>query len=203
MKLKPMDITNKEFKRAMRGYNLEEVDDFLDEIAEDYEELFKNNAKLEVKLEAAAEQIKHYSDIETTIQNTLLLAQNAADQVKETAQKEADLIMKNANEAAKKIIDRANNDVISITDEYEKIRQDYIKFKVKFRNFMQTQLETFEDLEKELSKSYSIATPVEEKAEEEVFNLGDEDVKPIDIDLNIGDEEIKSFFATSDENNIK
>ena len=103
MKLTPMDINNKEFKRVLRGYSPEEVDEFLDEVVESYEELFKEKSKLEEKLAAASEQINHYSKIETTIQNTLLLAQNAADSAKETAQREADLMLKNANEAAKKL----------------------------------------------------------------------------------------------------
>ena len=162
MKLTPMDINNKEFKRVLRGYSPEEVDEFLDEVVESYEELFKEKSKLEEKLAAASEQINHYSKIETTIQNTLLLAQNAADSAKETAQREADLMLKNANEAAQKILDRANNDIVTINDEYEKTKQEYIKFRAKYKNFVKTQLETFEDLERDMNKNFSIATPVEE-----------------------------------------
>ena len=192
MKLTPMDINNKEFKRVLRGYSPEEVDEFLDEVVESYEELFKEKSKLEEKLAAASEQINHYSKIETTIQNTLLLAQNAADSAKETAQREADLMLKNANEAAQKILDRANNDIVTINDEYEKTKQEYIKFRAKYKNFVKTQLETFEDLERDMNKNFSIATPVEEE-KKEVVELKDEDVKPIETEeeLDEGIEEIK------------
>lgn len=50
MKLTPMDINNKEFKRGLRGYNPEEVDEFLDEVVENYEELYKDNSKLREKV---------------------------------------------------------------------------------------------------------------------------------------------------------
>ena len=203
MKLTPMDINNKEFKRVLRGYSPEEVDEFLDEVVESYEELFKEKSKLEEKLAAASEQINHYSKIETTIQNTLLLAQNAADSAKETAQREADLMLKNANEAAQKILDRANNDIVTINDEYEKTKQEYIKFRAKYKNFVKTQLETFEDLERDMNKNFSIATPVEEE-KKEVVELKDEDVKPIETEeeLDEGIEEIKSFFANNDDDNV-
>ena len=199
MKLTPMDINNKEFKKVLRGYSPEEVDEFLDEIVESYEELFKEKSKLEEKLTAANEQISHYSKIENTIQNTLLLAQNAADSAKETAQRESDLMIKNANETAQRILDRANNDIVAINDEYEKTKQEYIKFRAKYKNFVKTQLETFEELEKDMNKNFSISTPIEEK--EEVVKLEDKDVKPIETEeLGEGIEEIKSFFANNEDN---
>ena len=89
MKLTPMDINNKEFKKGLRGYSADEVDEFLDEVVDNYEELYKENANLKEKLANLNEKIDHYSKIETTIQNTLLLAQNAAEQAKSAAQKEA------------------------------------------------------------------------------------------------------------------
>lgn len=163
MKLTPMDINNKEFKKGLRGYNPEEVDEFLDEIIENYEELYKDNAKLKEKVALSVEQIEHYTKIENTIQNTLLLAQNAADQAKSSAEKEAQLVMKNANETAQKILDKAHNDTIQINDEYENMKQEFIKFRAKFRNFMNTQLQTFNDLEKDCLKAYNVSKPMPEE----------------------------------------
>ena len=162
MKLTPMDINNKEFKKGLRGYNADEVDEFLDELVENYEELYKENANLKEKLTNLNEKVEHYSQIETTIQNTLLLAQNAAEQAKNSAQKEAELMLKNANESAQKIMDKAHNDVIQINDEYEKVKQEFIKFRAKYRNFMNAQLETFDDLEKDFVKNYNVTDPIED-----------------------------------------
>ncbi len=162
MKLTPMDINNKEFKRGLRGYNAEEVDEFLDEVVENYEEMYKENSSLKEKLANLNEKIEYYSKIETTIQNTLLLAQNAAEQAKSSAKKEAELMVKNANETAQKILDKAHNDVIQINDEYEKVKQEFIKFRAKYRNFMNTQMETFDALEKDFIKNYNLGESGEE-----------------------------------------
>ena len=54
------------------------------------------------------------------------------------------------------------SDVIQINDEYEKVKQEFIKFRAKYRNFMNTQLETFDDLEKDFVKNYNVSDPIEE-----------------------------------------
>lgn len=140
----------------LRGYDPEEVDEFLDQIVEDYEELFKENSLLKEKINAMNEKIEHYSKIESTIQNTLLLAQNAAEQAKMSSQKEADMVIKHANDSAKKILDKAHTDVVSITQEYDRLKQEFVKFRAKFRNFITVQMETFEDLEKDFIKNYNL-----------------------------------------------
>lgn len=198
MRLTPMDINNKEFKKVLRGYESEEVDEFLDKIVEDYEELFKENSVLKEKITAMNDKIEHYSKIETTIQNTLLLAQNAAEQAKFSAQKESELIIKSANDNAQRILDKAHNDVMGVNEEYDKIKQEFIKFRAKFRNFMNVQLQTFDDLEKDFVKNYSIGTPLEEDVREKAIepvenldlrNLDEDNYKTEDLDA------IKSFFA--------
>ena len=216
MKLTPMDINNKEFKRGLRGYNAEEVDEFLDEVIENYEELFKENAKMKERLSAANEKIAQNEKIESTIQNTLVLAQQAADQAKENAQREAEMTLKNANDAAKKIMDKAHSDVLVVNDEYESIKQEFIKFRAKFRNFMNTQLETFDELEKDVLKNYDLTKPVDSEVEEKIdtnqeteeleeetktkLNLSEENVKSIENDSFRDDiNEIKSFFANPKE----
>lgn len=200
MKLTPMDINNKEFKRGLRGYNPDEVDEFLDEVVDNYEELYKENSKLKEKLDILGEQVGHYAKIETTIQNTLVLAQNAADQAKETSQKEAELIVKNANETAQRIVDKAHSDVIQINDEFDRVKQEFIKFRAKFRNFINTQLETFDDLEKDINKNYSIGTPVDEEIGIKEIAYAQEDMQPVNEEVSTNElDEIKSFFANKEE----
>lgn len=198
MKLTPIDINNKEFKRGIRGYNPDEVDEFLDEVVENYEELYKENSRLKESITRLKDKVEHYERLEATIQNTLLLAQNAAEQAKETSQKEADLIVNNANETAQKILDKAHNDVIGINDEYERVKEEFIKFRAKFRGFMNTQLQTFDELEKDLTKNYNVSEVVQE------LELGSKEIEPkLDIDEEVDNgtikeddiSEIKSFFA--------
>lgn len=151
-----MDITSKEFKKGFRGYDMDEVDEFLDKIAEEYEALYKENSSLKEKLNSIEENLNHYSKMEETIQNTLLLAQNAADQSKKAAQKEAELIIRNANETSQKLLDKAHGDVIKINDDFERTKHEFVMFKTKFKTFMQSQLEMFENMEKDFLKNYNI-----------------------------------------------
>lgn len=198
MRLTPMEINNKDFKKGIRGYNADEVDEFLDKIVEDYEELYKENSTLKEKLNSYSEKIEHYAKIENTIQNTLLLAQNTAEQAKANAQKEAELIIKNANETAQKILDKAHNDVIQINDEYDKVKQEFSRFRAKFKNFIHTQMQTFEDLERDFMKNFKISSTYESIDEKDIHsesnNLRFDDISENNVnsdELN----EIKSFFA--------
>lgn len=199
MKLTPIDISNKEFKKGFRGYNSEEVDEFINEIIDNYEELYKENSRLKENLSRANEKLEHYVKIENTIQNTLLLAQNAAEQARETSQKEAEMILSKANESAQKVLDKAHNDVILINDEYEKVKQEFIKFRAKFRNFMNAQTETFDELEKDLTKNYNISEPLDRMIEEKGIDLSSKNIEEIEDSYNDDIDEIKSFFANSEE----
>lgn len=200
MKLTAMDINNKEFKRGLRGYSVEEVDEFLDQVVENYEELYKENSRLKEILSRVNEKLEHYEKLEATIQNTLLLAQNAADQAKESSEKQAELIIGNANETAQRILDKAHGDVISINDEYEKVKEEFIKFRAKFRGFMNTQLQTFDELEKDLTKNYSVSQPVDnyEIHEKEAETTNTEEKEEFNVeDLNDDINAVKSFYANS------
>ena len=196
-----MDITNKEFKKVIRGYSAEEVDEFLDKVAEDYEMLYKENSSMKERAISLNEKIEHYAKMETTIQNTLILAQGASEQSKQIAQKEADLIVRSANEAAQRILDKAHNDVMRVNDDYEQIKQEFIKFRAKFKNFMNTQVEMFNSLEKDVIKNYNIGSTVEESVKEKEIESQDSfKVKSINTD-DLNDDnlsEIKSFFVKED-----
>ncbi|MBP1743703.1 MAG: putative septum site-determining protein divIVA [Firmicutes bacterium] len=197
MRITSMEITNKEFKKGMRGYNQEEVDEYLDRVAEDYEALYKENSVLKEKVAAVDERLEHYRKMETTIQNTLVMAQDAAEQARSNSKTEAELIVRTANETAKKIIDKANNDVIAINAEFERTRQEFNKFRAKYRNFMKSQLEVFDDMEKEVIKHYSIGYSVDEAEfgtalAAEFSRNSNEDSSYSDIAENI--DEIKTFF---------
>ena len=200
MKLSPTDINNKEFKKGIRGYSIDEVDEFLDKIVESYEETFKENEILKENLSRVNEKLDHYEKLEATIQNTLLLAQNAADQAKQSSEKQAELIIGNANETAQRILYKAHGDVIAINDEYERVREEFIKFRAKFRGFMNTQLQTFDELEKDLTKNYNVSQTVDQyelhEKEAEIYNESEKDEFKIE-DLNDDIDAIKKFYSNN------
>ena len=200
MKITAMDITSKEFKKGFRGYDIDEVDEFLDEIAEDYENIYKENSILKEKIHNMEDNLNHYSKMEETIQNTLILAQNAAEQSKKAAEKEAEMIIRNANETAKRILDKAHNDVVKVNDDFEKTKQEFVMFRNKFKNFMQSQLEMFEDMEKDFIKNYNIGNTINE-IKLEAKDIENENIKEGLEDSNLEKEkeneieEVKNFFV--------
>ncbi|MBS4539718.1 DivIVA domain-containing protein [Clostridium sp. D2Q-11] len=144
--LTPLDIQNKEFGKGVRGYNIKEVETFLDEIIADYEKLYKENIELKDKMALLNDQLKHYTSIEETLQNTLVVAQKTAEEVNMNAKAKYDNMIKEAEMKAKDIIDSANKEVISINQEYEDSKKEMLLFKMKFKTLLRSQLEMSEEL---------------------------------------------------------
>ncbi len=157
MKITVMDIENKEFKKAFRGYDQDDVDEFLEDVAEDYEALYKDNSSLKERLVMLEEKLENYKQIEATINSTLLMAQNTADQVKNNTREEANIIIRKANDTAQKIIDDAHTEVIKINEDYGRVKREFLTFKSKYRNFMETQLDLFQSLEEDFTKNFNIS----------------------------------------------
>ena len=102
----PLDIENKKFaKQMMNGYSVEEVDDFLDDLTEDYTKNYKEVSELRNKVEELNNSLEHYKSIESTLQNTLVMAQTTAEDIKNVAQKQADQIVSEAKGTAQKRVD--------------------------------------------------------------------------------------------------
>ena len=99
----PLDIENKKFaKQMMNGYSVDEVDDFLDDLTVEYEKLFKENADYKNEIVRLKEDMEHYKAIESTLQNTLVIAQTTAEDVKNVAKQQADQIIAEAKLNAEK-----------------------------------------------------------------------------------------------------
>ena len=102
----PLDIDNKRFaKQMVNGYNVEEVDDFLDELTADYSKNYKEVNELRAKVEELNNSLVQYKTIESTLQNTLVMAQSTAEEVKNVAKQKADQIVDEAKVNAQKQVD--------------------------------------------------------------------------------------------------
>ena len=109
----PLDIENKKFSRKMvNGYDVEEVDEFLDELTADYEQKCREISDKDRKIAQLEKDLTHYKTIESTLQNTLVIAQSAADEVKNTAKQQADQIIKDAEGTAKQSLDTLNQSIM-------------------------------------------------------------------------------------------
>jgi len=89
--LTPLDIHNVEFKKTLRGYSEDQVDSFLNKVTRDYENLYKENMELKERLEDMQAVVTHYRELENTLRDTMVLAQQVADEAKKNAASEAEI----------------------------------------------------------------------------------------------------------------
>lgn len=146
----PLDIENKRFaKQMMNGYSVEEVDDFLDELTVDYSKNYKEVNELKAKVEELNNSLVQYKTIESTLQNTLLMAQTTAEEVKNVAKQKADQIIDEAKGNAQKRVDELNNEIILKQKELDDVKKQFDIYKAKMESLLISQLELLKDVNKE------------------------------------------------------
>lgn len=141
MVLTPLDIHNKEFPVKMRGYDQDEVNDYLDQIIKDYEMVLKENRELEKNLKFSEEKVSHFNNLQDALNKSIIVAQDAADRLKENAVKEAELIGLEAGKNADRLLDEAVAKAKRITTETEELRKQSRIFKQRLQLMIESQLE--------------------------------------------------------------
>ncbi len=146
----PLDIDNKRFSKQMvNGYSVEEVDDFLDELTTDYSKNYKEVNELRTKVEELNNSLVQYKTIESTLQNTLVMAQSTAEEVKNVAKQKADQIVDEAKANAQKQVDELNNEIIMKQKELEDVKKQFDIYKAKMESLLISQLELLKDVNKD------------------------------------------------------
>lgn len=146
----PLDIENKKFSKQMvNGYNVDEVDEFLDEITSDYEKLYKENKELKENTEELHNDVGQYKNIETTLQNTLVIAQKTADEIQSVAKQQAEQIIKDAEYQAKTKIDELNTQIMLKEKEIDELKKQFSVYKAKMESLLISQLELIKDMAEE------------------------------------------------------
>lgn len=141
MALTPLDIHNKEFSRRLRGYDEDEVNEFLDQIIKDYEAMIREHKELQSQYETLQEKLGHFTNIEETLSKTIIVAQEAADELKNNAKKEAQLIIKEAEKNADRIINDALAKSRKVALEVEELKKQAAIYRARFRALVETQLD--------------------------------------------------------------
>ena len=146
----PLDIENKKFgKQMMNGYNVYEVDDFLDELTVDYEKLYKENSELKKAADELNASMGKYRSIESTLQNTLIMAQSAADEVKNNAKAQADQIVRDAEASARARVEELNSQITIKEKELADITKQLDVYKAKAESLLISKLELLKDINKD------------------------------------------------------
>ncbi len=146
----PLDIENKRFaKQMVNGYSVEEVDDFLDELTVEYSKNYKEVNELRTKVEELNNSLVQYKTIESTLQDTLIMAQTTAEEVKNVAKQKADQIVDEAKVNAQKQVDELNNEIILKQKELDDVKKQFDIYKAKMESLLISQLELLKDINKE------------------------------------------------------
>jgi cell division initiation protein len=162
MKLTPLDIRHKDFKRGMRGYVDAEVDEFLDEVADEFERLFKENIDLAERCETLQEKIDHYRTLEETLQKTLVSAQRSAEELKTNAQKEAQLILSEAELKARQMVNESYADKQAIEKNIVVLKSSEEDFRFKFRSLLEGYAKQLDDIDAAAKKGDQFKGAAEE-----------------------------------------
>ncbi len=146
----PLDIENKKFSKQMvNGYSVEEVDDFLDELTIDYEKIYKQAGEATQKIANLEEELKRYKNIENTLQNTLVMAQSAAEETKELAKQQAEQIINQAQGTAKQEVIEIEQTITIRKKELEDLEKQIDVYKAKMESLLISQLELLKDMNKD------------------------------------------------------
>ena len=146
----PLDIENKRFgKQKIGGYNVNEVDDFLDELTLEYGKLYKENAELKSQREELDSNVGKYRNIENTLQNTLVMAQKTADEITAVAKQQAEQIIKDAEYKAKTSVDELNMQIVAKEREIEDLKKQFEVYKAKMESLLISQLELLKDIKED------------------------------------------------------
>ncbi len=149
--LTPSEILNKQFKTGL-GYDKKDVEQYLNDLSEDFATLLNENEDLKKKLKDQSDSLSYYKSIEKTLQKALVLAEKTAQDTKATAYKEAEVIENEARIKANLIIEEARKQIEFFEHKTLNLMQQYDLFKIHFENLLHAQIEILN------SKSFSVNT---------------------------------------------
>ena len=137
----PVELENITFKKAAFGYDKEEVLEFVENIYNDYDKLYKENLTLKDKNTMLSDAIKEYKSMEDALRDTVVTAHSISDEIKKNAYKEAENIVKEANIQKDAMIAKANQELDAIQSQIASLKQEFGIYKSKIKSLIQSQIE--------------------------------------------------------------
>lgn len=144
--LKPVDIQNKEFEKKIKGYDCDEVDDFLDLVIQDYDILCKENMALKDKVATLTETVERYKEIEDTMQRSLEVAKQSAQDVRDNAALEAESLINRAKLDAARLSRQIDEEHIKKHQEMLKIKQEVDTYRARIRTVCENLIKTLDEI---------------------------------------------------------
>lgn len=137
----PIEIQNKTFKSGGLGYDKKDVDGFMQEVLENYEELYREKMEMTDRINVLSEGLQYYKTIEKTLQKALVLAERTAEETKANAMRNASLIEQEATSKANVILEDAKRELEAIRKQTVELVRQYDVYKAKFKSLALAQTE--------------------------------------------------------------
>ena len=171
MKISPMEIRQQEFTKKMRGYDPDEVQNFLESLAEEFDKLNVENEYLKTEVQSLAEQVNEFKKIEKNLQDTLLNAQENSAKSMEATKKQTNLMIREAELKAAQIIEKARESTNDIRNAVVNLREEKDLLIAKLKAMISSQTNLLE---------YKVESAGDEKTSSKKI----EESNKMDIDIN-------------------
>lgn len=145
--LTPIDIQRQDFEVKLRGYNADEVDDFLDLVGKDYEKLYKENAELREQIKQLNRSVEQYKAMEATLQQSIVLAQTAAEDIKKSAAEKANVIVNEAQSKSENMYRQLDQDIQNKRNELASVQVEVSGYRQRIKGICSALLEMLDKLE--------------------------------------------------------
>ena len=138
------------FSTSIQGYKKEEVNDFVKEVTTEYESMLKKLKNSCEIIESLQKELKHYKDIESTLNRAILVAEESTSNIKKAAYDESKVIMEDARRNATKVINNALSKAERIESEAETLRRKVVVYKRRFRSLVEDQLDEIDQFDERI-----------------------------------------------------
>src|ERR687893_164512 len=158
MPIRPIDVRHKEFKNSFRGYDANQVDDFLDAVADEFERAYGDNSRMREEISGLRERLQQFEELEGSIRAALVHAEQAAEDLRrsstreaedlrQSASREADFTIREAKARAHQILADSSARVERIQESYEAMQEAKRNFANDFRHLLKTYMDMMENME--------------------------------------------------------
>ena len=147
MAIRPVDVRRKEFKASFRGYDANQVDDFLDAVADEFERSFAENQRLSDEVTNLKSRLEQFEALEDSIRAAIVHAEQAARDLRQNANKEAELILREARDRSHRILAESSDRVERVKKSYEVLNQAKQEFANDFRRLLKSYLSVMDNVD--------------------------------------------------------
>jgi cell division initiation protein len=144
MKITPLDIHQKRFETAFRGFSTREVEAFLELVAGEFEEVVKENIALKDSVKRLQLELDQHKERERTLQETMVTAQRISEDLRQAAKKEADIILADAEHQAEKIVQDAHHKLVQVVSDINELKRQRLQFESQVKAVVESHLKLLE-----------------------------------------------------------